>query len=344
MVVKTLGELAVILKGEVLGDKDTVVSNIAGIEDVEVGEMTWAEKDKFFDAAVKSPATAVLLPKAISAFPKPGIKVDNVRLSFANLLDIFNPPRKFPEQIHPTAIIGDGCKIAEGSYIGPYCVIEDGSIISKRVVLYPGVYIGPKCRIGENTIIHSNVTIREYTQIGKNVIIHAGTVVGSDGFGFVSTGGKQRKIPQVGIVVIEDDVEIGANCTIDRATTGQTRISRGTKMDNLIQIGHNVEIGEDCLLVAQSGVAGSSKVGNKVTLAGQSGVAGHLTVGSNSIVAARSVVLGDLPEGSFVSGHPARPHNEEMKVKAASRRLPELLKKVADLEKRLEALEKDDII
>lgn len=340
MAIKTLGEIAKLVKGEVLGDSDVQVSNISGIDDVEYGEMTWAEKEKAYVSAAESAASAVLVPRDVSAFPKPAVRVDNPRLAFAILLELFNPPRQFPEGVHPSAVVAAGCRIGEGAYIGPNCTVEEGASIGRRAVLYGNVFVGQKAKIGEASVLHPGVAVREGVQIGKNVIIHAGSVIGSDGFGFVTAAGKHRKMPQVGTVVVQDDVEIGSNCTIDRATTGRTLIGRGSKLDNLIQIAHNVVIGEDCLIVAQVGIAGSTVLGNRVTLAGQAGVAGHLSIGESTVVAAKSAVMGDLPSGSFVSGIPARPHKDELKVKASTRRLPDLLKRVGVLESRLQEIER----
>ncbi len=339
---RTLNELATLIGGELHGDPHTMIQGVAGIEDAGPGEITFAENLKKAPAAVESKASAVLLPpdgKEVAARAgKPCITVENPRLGFARLLAIFTPQYDFPPGVHPSSVVAPTAKLGKNVSVGARVVIEDGAEVGENVHLYPGVYVGHDAVIGDDTVIHANVTIRERVQIGKRVIIHAGTVIGSDGFGFVTVAGKHHKVPHIGTVMIGDDVEIGANVAIDRGTSGATVIGRGTKMDNLIQIGHNVQVGEDCLIVAQVGIAGSTRLGDHVTIAGQAGISGHLKIGENSVVAACSMVISDLPPGSFVSGEPAQPHTEEMRCQAALRRLPAHLTRFRELEKEVARL------
>lgn len=339
---RSLTELATLVGGEVVGDPHVMITGVAAIEDAGPGEITFAAEEKRVPEAMASQASAVIIPR--QARPKETAKscilVDNPRLAFAQVLEVFAPRYPLATGIHPLAVVSPEAEVGQQVTIMAHAVVEAGAKIGNRTVIYPGVYVGPDVEIGEDVILHANVVLRERVKIGSRVIIHAGAVIGADGFGYVTVKGKHHKVPQIGTVVIEDDVEIGANTTIDRATCGVTRIGRGTKIDNLVQVGHNVQIGEDCILVSQTGVAGSTVLGNRVTLAGKAGVAGHLHVGDDSVIAAASVVAGDLPPRSHVFGIPARPHHEEMRIKAASQRLPEVLKTIKDLERRLEALEK----
>ena len=220
-----------------------------------------------------------------------------------------------------------------------FAYIDDNAQIGDDVIIYPNVYIGQYAKIGNNTELHAGVSVREFCVVGKNVIIHDNTVIGADGFGFITRDGKHTKVPQVGNVIIEDDVEIGCNVSIDRATTSSTVIGRGTKMDNLIHIGHNCVLGENCLVVAQTGLAGSTIVGHNVTFAGQVGSKGHIKVGSNSVMAARTGLIADVPENSVYAGFPARSHQEWLRIKASEARLPDMVKKLKLLERRLKALE-----
>lgn len=302
--------------------------------------MTFALGGAYLEKAAKSKAAAVIVPESVIDFPKPVLRVGNPKAAFAQLLELFSPPVNVIRGIHPTAIVHESAIMGNNVALLPHVVLENGTKIGDNTILYPGVYVGEHAVIGQNCIIYPNVTIREGCHIGDNVIIHSSSVIGSDGFGFVTIDGRHRKVPQVGIVVIEDDVEIGACVTIDRATTGETVVRRGTKMDNLIHLAHNVEVGEDCFLIALTGIAGSTKVGNHVTFAGQAGCTGHITIGDNCIFAAKSGIIGDVPANSFYAGFPARPHKEWLRSEAAVHKLPEVMKKLKDFEKRLAELEK----
>jgi UDP-3-O-[3-hydroxymyristoyl] glucosamine N-acyltransferase len=334
----SLSELAKLVLGEVSGDGSIMISGVAGIEDAMPGEITLAATVHVLESALNSRATAVIISAGVPEVTKPAIRVVNPRLAFAQILTYFTPKRVCVPGTHPSAAIGarfqgDGCSVGSHVSIGDDVLIGSGSII------YPGVVIGDRVKIGENSVIHANVVIREECEIGNQVQIHAGTVIGADGFGYVTVEGNHIKVPQVGKVVIEDEVEIGANVTIDRATTDVTLIKRGTKIDNLVQIGHNCRLGEANMIVAQVGIAGSTRLGDRVTMAGKSSVIGHLKLGNDSVVAAHSLVINSLTPNSFVSGVPARPHAQDMRIQAAAGRLPELLKELKEIQKKVADLE-----
>jgi len=335
----TLDDLARMVEGDVVGDGKLEISGIGGIDDVQPGWITMVATTKVAAAAESSSAAAIIVPSGLPSLKKPTLKVGNPRLAFAKILQVFAPKPSYKPGIHSSAVAGADLTIGRDCSIGPLAVIGDRVKLGNNVVLYPGVVVGDDSEIGDDTLIYANVAIREDTSIGKRVIIHGGTVIGSDGFGFVQSNGKYIKVPQIGRVVIEDDVEIGANVAIDRGTTGVTLIKRGTKTDNLVQIAHNVVVGEDCALVGTSAIAGSTKLGDRVSLGGGGGVVGHITIGNDSVIAARSLVINNLPPNSYVSGLPARPHAEDMRVAASIGKVPELLRTVRELQKRVAELE-----
>lgn len=334
----TLEEISQIINGEVVGDGSLTITAVTNINDAKLGDITFAV-EPHLEVAKNSKASAIIVPKNAEGFTQAIIKVDNPRVAFMQLLVLFSPKVKIAREVNDTAVIGENVKIGKNVAIMPYVVVADNVEIGDNTVIYPHTYIGENCSIGDNTIIYPNVTIREQSKIGNEVIIHSNTVVGSDGFGFVTQDGKHNKVPQVGNVVIEDNVEIGANVAIDRATTGATIINSGTKIDNFVHIAHNVVIGENCLVVAQTGIAGSTIVGNNVTFAGQCGCVGHIKIGDNTVFAARSAPISDVPANSFYAGFPAKPHREWLKSKASVNKVPDMLKKIKDLEKRLANLE-----
>jgi UDP-3-O-[3-hydroxymyristoyl] glucosamine N-acyltransferase len=241
--------------------------------------------------------------------------------------------------VDPRAFIGQGVKIGRDVSIFPFVFVGDGCEVGDRVVLYPGVYLGESVRVGEESVLYPNVVVMDRCLVGKRVILHPGTVIGSDGFGFARDGARYVKIPQVGTVVIEDDVEIGANCAVDRAAMGKTRIKRGVKTDNLVQIGHNVTVGEDTIIVAQVGIAGSTEVGNRVALGGQVGLVGHIKIGDGAMIGAQAGVAQDVAPGQILSGTPAFSHREWLRAQVAFRKLPEMKKALDELEKRMKQME-----
>ena len=343
MRVRTLGDLAKVVGGELVGSADLVIEGVSPIAEAEPGYISFAENlrvlDKYKDT---TQAAALIVPKEAKDVGRPHIKVDNPRLAFAQVLKDFAWPADVPAGIHPSAIIHETAELGDDVTIGPGVIVGAGAKIGSRTILMAACYIGSHTTIGDDCLIYPRVCIRERVQIGNRVIIHAGAVIGDDGFGFVSLPTGHVKMHHIGTVIIHDDVEIGTNSAVERGTCGATVIGKGTKIGNLVQVGHNVKLGEHCLVVAMSGISGSATVGNWVTLAGQSGVAGHLTIGDNCVVAARGLVAGDLPPGSFVSGFPARPHRENMRAIAAQRKVPELMQRVKELEKQVAALMKGD--
>lgn len=335
----TLAELAKLVGGEVVGDPQLEIQGISGIEDAQPGTITLIASAKAVSIARESRASAFVMPTSLPELQKPGIRVNVPRLAFAQIVEYFVPRKRPASGLHTTAVIGEDCRIGDDVSIGAKVVVGNRVTIGDRVVIKPGAIIEDDVVIGEDAIIYPNAVVLERTILGNRVIINSGAIIGSEGFGFVTVNGKHHKVPQIGNVIIEDDVEIGANVTIDRATLGSTRIKRGTKLDNLIQIGHNVVLGEDNILAGMSGIAGSAHTGDRVTLGGQAGLVGHIHVGSDSVVMARGMVINSLPPNSIVSGAPARAHSDDMRIQAAAGRLPDLLKALRELQKKVADLE-----
>lgn len=333
---KTLQEIAEIIGGELIGDGAIKIFGLGSIDTADTGILTFA--DEFHaEAAKNSKASAVIMPADFSGeLPKNTIKCADSKAAFAKLLEIFTPKIKIPVEVSDKAHIGQNVKLGENVSIMPFAVVDDNAEIASGAVIYPHVYIGQYASVGENSVIYSSVTIREHCKVGKNCVIHSSAVIGSDGFGFTTSQGVHTKVPQVGNVIIEDDVEIGAHVGIDRAAMGSTVIGRGTKIDNLVHIGHNCKIGKNCLIVAQTGISGSTTVGDNVTFGGQVGTVGHIKIGGNSVYAARSGISRDMPEGFFGAGFPLQSHGEWLKLQAALKKVPDLIKKVSRIEKELE--------
>jgi len=335
----TVKEIADFLEGEVLGDEKVVIKGASGIKEAKEGEITFLSNPRYNNLVSQTRASAIIASEKISAAEKPVILVDNASLAFTKILNKFYPKELVRAKgVHPAAIVAKGAKLGRGVGIGAYAVIEENVVIGDNTVIYPGCYIGHNTRIGSDTLIYANVSIRESVTIGNRVVIQSGAVIGSDGFGFITQEGRHQRIPQIGTVVVEDDVEIGANVTVDRARFDKTVIGKGTKIDNLVQIAHNVVIGQNCIIVAQVGISGSTTIGNNVTLAGQAGLAGHITVGDNATVAARAGVSKSVPSGTLVSGYPAKPHSIAKRINACIQNLPRLYKKVEEIKKRIEEL------
>ena len=335
----SLKELADIVGGELSGNPDLQITGAADIADAEEGDIVFAESPKLLEAAVGSKATAVVAYAGAGDSGKAIVAVENPRFAFARILAVFSPVKERKIGIHQSAIIGEDTVIGEDPAIGAYVYIGRNTTIGKNVLVYPFVYIGDNVHIGDDCTLHPFTSILDRTELGDRVTVHNGAVIGSDGFGYTKVGGEHCKIPHIGHVVIGDDVEIGANSTIDRARNGTTEIGRGTKVDNLVQVAHNVKIGEKCILVAQVGISGSAIVGDDVVIAGQAGIRDHVTIGEGAILCARAGVIGNIEPGAFVSGYPARDHREQMRMHAAQVRLPAMLKTLKDLEKRIRDLE-----
>lgn len=338
-----LKKIAEVVGGEIIGDENITILSLAKIQEAKGGDLTFLSNPKYLKYLKQTKASAVIVPLEIEK--QEGltlVRVENPYFGFLKVVSLFHPPKSLIEKgIHSTALIGEGTHIGENVSIGCYVVIGKRCHIGMNTVLMPGVIIGDDVVIGEDCFIHGNVSIRESVVIGNRVMVHNGTVIGSDGFGFAMEGGVYHKIPQIGTVVIEDDVEIGANVTIDRASLGETRIKKGAKLDNLIQIAHNCTIGENTVIAAQTGLSGSTQIGSGVRIGGQVGFAGHLEVGDGATVAAQSGVSKSIPPGGMVFGYPARPHHEELRIQAARQKLPELLKIIKDLKMRIKKLEEN---
>ena len=336
---KTLKEIASIIDGEIVGDENIVVTGICGIKEAKEGDLTFVANSRYLPLMGHTKASAIITSRDVKPSQKTIIRTENPSLAFAKMVSLLAPNDvRRPKGIHPTAIIGDKAKIGKNVAIEPYVVLEDNVEIKDNTVLYAGVYVGHHTKIGRDCFIYPYVIIRERVSIGDRVVIHGGTVIGSDGFGFSTVQGVHHRIPQIGTVIIEDDVEIGANVTIDRARFDKTIIGKGTKIDNLVQIAHNVSIGENSIIVAQSGISGSANIGKNVTIAGQSGVIGHVSIGDNVVVAAQSGVTKSIPSNTCVSGYPAKPHILAKKIHAFTQNLPGLFKKVKQLEEEIEKI------
>ncbi|MBN2012346.1 UDP-3-O-(3-hydroxymyristoyl)glucosamine N-acyltransferase [candidate division KSB1 bacterium] len=335
----TIQEIAKLVNGQVDGGTATVITGIAKIEDAGPGELSFISNPKYAKFLDTTQASAVLVNKDFPATQKTVIRTENAYVAFLTVLRTFYPDNdSLHPGIHPSAVIEEYSLIDDDCAIGPFVYIGKNCTIGGGTRIHPGVVIGENVTIGEDTILYPNVTIREHVTIGNNVIIHNGTVVGSDGFGFAREGDIYHKIPQVGTVVIEDNVEIGSNCSIDRATLGETRIKKGVKLDNLIQVAHNVVIGENTVIAAQSGISGSTKVGKAVVMGGQVGIAGHIDIGDNVTIGAQSGVSKGLRADQVYFGYPARPIMQAKREEAAMRRLPELIKRVAELERMIKEM------
>jgi UDP-3-O-[3-hydroxymyristoyl] glucosamine N-acyltransferase len=335
---KTLKELAEHVGGTVLGDGSILISGIAGIDEAREGEITFLSNLRYAKKVKETKASALIAAQEVEGFARPILISKNPYLAYAKIVRIFH------EEVHPApgideqAIIGRGVTIGKGCTISPFVFIGEGAEIGDRVTVYPFVFVGDGVKVGDDTLIHAGCSIRERCIIGKRVIIHCGAVIGSDGFGFARDGKSYYKIPQVGIVQIDDDVEIGANAAIDRAALGRTWIKRGVKIDNLVHIAHNVVVGEDTILVAQVGISGSTEIGNNVSLAGQVGVIGHLKIGDNAMVGAKSGVAADVGAGKVVSGIPAYDHRDWLKTSMTLPQLSEIRKQLHRLLKEVDAL------
>lgn len=340
-------ELAEITAAEIKGNKEIIINNASGIGESNINSVTFADQKEYLKEALESMASVIVSsPKICNQIDleikkeKTFLLTDNPRMVYAKIADLLTPRPYDSGRISSRAVINESVEIGENSSVHPGVVIADNVKIGDNTVLAPGVIIGPDVEIGKNCLLHPGVIIERDSIIKDNVIIQSGAVIGSDGFGFATDENGHHKIPQQGNVVIESEVEIGANVTIDRGASGPTIIKKGSKLDNLIQIGHNVEVGEESLLVAQSGIAGSTVLGKRVTLGGQAGVVGHINIADNTTAAARAMVTSATKDGDFISGAPAQNHREALKEQAYLRRLPKYIQKIKDLEEKIAELEK----
>ncbi|TAJ07851.1 MAG: UDP-3-O-(3-hydroxymyristoyl)glucosamine N-acyltransferase [Nitrospirae bacterium] len=325
--------------GRLIGQPDLLIIGASSLEQAGSGELTYVEGDKHLKAALTSQAAAFVVVRPLPELARPQIVVPSPKYAFARILQRFFVAPYQPRGIAEQVCRGRDVQIGPDASIWPFVTLGHRAKIGSRVTLYPGVFVGDDSVVGDDSILYPNVTLREGCCIGKRVIVHSGTVIGSDGFGYVLHEGRHHKIPQLGGVTIEDDVELGANVTVDRATFGQTLVKRGAKVDNLVQIAHNVTIGEDTILVAQVGIAGSTVLGHHVIVGGQAGLADHIEIGDQVLIAARSGVNRSLTSNQIVSGAPVMPHETAIKAQAVIPRLPELRQQVRDLEQRVRSLE-----
>lgn len=332
-----LKEIATLIDGKVIGDKEVEITGVSGISDAKEGDITYLASTKWLKELKNSSASAVILKEYIEGIKKPQVTTKNPRYAFARLLFNFYAKPHSYKGISEKAYVSDKAHIGHNVTIYPLSYISDGVKIGDETIIYPGVFIGENSVVGNDCLIYSNVTIRENVTVGSRVIVHAGAVIGSDGFGYVFERGMHQKIPQVGGVTVGDEVEVGANVTIDRATTGNTIIGKGTKIDNLVQIGHNVRLDENVILVAQVGIGGSSNIGDGVMIGGQAAIADHVTIEAGAMIGARSGVIGRVSKDIY-SGAPAIRHRDWLKTMAVFAKLPELNKKIKELEEEIKKL------
>ena len=327
-----LKEIAGIVGGRIVGNPEVDISGAAPVKDAQQGDITFITDKKNLQYVFETNASAIISKEEIKGVTACLLIVDNPYLAFAKTLELFYKKPFKPLGVSKEAIIGRDVNFGGDVSIYPMVYISDNVSVGNRVTIFPFVFIGDNVSIGDDSTIYSSVTVRENVKIGKRVIIHSGAVIGSDGFGYVQEQGKHHKIPQVGGVIIEDEVEVGANVTIDRATLGNTIIGNGTKIDNLAQIAHNVKIGKNCIIIAQVGISGSTELGNSVILGGQVGVADHKKIGDGVMVGAQSGIGCDIPDGQMFSGSPAIPHKTWLRAQSIYAKLPELARRLRELE------------
>jgi UDP-3-O-[3-hydroxymyristoyl] glucosamine N-acyltransferase len=337
---KTLFEIAALLGGDVTGDGAVCIERIRGIDEAGPGDLTFAANPKYLKRIEDTRASAILVAPGTACAGKNLVVVKDPYPALGRLLALFYPEPEEKAGIRDGACIEAGADVSPGAVVYPGAHVCRGARIARGAVLYPGVFIGREAEVGEESVLYPQVTVYRRCLIGKRVVLHAGVVVGSDGFGFAGPGLDNLKIPQVGIVQIDDEVEIGANTTMDRGTLGRTWIQRGVKIDNLVQIAHNVVIGEYSIIVAQVGISGSTQLGRGVVIGGQAGLVGHIRIGEHTMVAAGSGVHKSIPAGRIVAGSPHMPHREWLKLQACLPKLPEMRETLANLQRRLAELEK----
>jgi UDP-3-O-[3-hydroxymyristoyl] glucosamine N-acyltransferase len=334
----TAAQIAEKLKGEVIGDGSIEITGLAPADRARAGELTFAENAAYFAAAEQSQAAAILVPESFTASKKVLIRVANPRIALARVMPIFFPPEAHTPGIHPSSIIAGSAQVDPSAHIGPGCIVGPRVKLGARAVLMGNNDLGADCIVGEDACLFPNVVLYRKTHLGKRVVIHAGTVIGSDGFGYVLDEGRHRKVLHLGNVIIGDDVEIGANTAIDRGALGSTVIGEGTKIDNVVHIAHNVVIGRHCIIMGQVGFGGSTSIGDYVIVASQSGISDHIKVGNQVMIGAKSGVLRDIPDGGRVLGFPAGPDKQIKRQIIAVQQLPDLIHRMRDLEKQVEQL------
>jgi UDP-3-O-[3-hydroxymyristoyl] glucosamine N-acyltransferase len=335
-----LRDLAARLDCTLEGDGDVEIARIAAIEDAGPGDLTFFANRKYADALRHTRASAVIAAPGVTGLPCAIVRAADPYLTFARALGVFADGWRPAPGVHPQAVVEAGATVAADASVGAFAYVGEGARIGARTILHPHVSVGRSAEIGDDCVIHPQVSIRERVVVGNRVVLQDGVVVGGDGYGFARRrDGSHEKIPQIGRVVVEDDVEIGSNTTVDRPAVGETRIGAGSKIDNLVQVAHGVKVGRHVLLAAQVGIAGSSVIEDQVTLAGQVGVAGHITVGKGTVATAQTGIPNSVEAGGFISGYPAIPNREWLKASAVFRKLPELRRLVSELERRIAELE-----
>ncbi len=334
-----LKDIARLVGGKIKGDPEIIITGVNSLELAKKGEISFFADKRYRDFLKKTEASAIIVKEETELFDGSQIIVKDPVVSFVKVANLFySPPRRYPG-ISDKAFIGKNVRIGKEVSIYPFVYIGDNVVIEDRVNIFPGTFIGDNVVIGEGTVIYPNVTILERTIIGKNCIIHSGTVIGSDGFGFVKDGSRNLKVPQMGYVQIDDDVEIGANCCIDRATYGKTWIKSGVKTDNMVHIAHNVTVGKNTIIVAQAGISGSVQIGDEVIIGGQVGIVDHIRIGNRVMIGPQSGVAKSIPDGKVFSGTPAMPHNLFLKSSVLIPKLPEMRERILQLEKRIKKIE-----
>ncbi len=343
MSTRTLADLALELGGTVVGDDSVMIRGVAGIREAQSGDVTFLANSRYEGYLSDTRATAVICDRQPREAPVPLLQVDHPYLAFQMAVRLFRPELYQPlAGVHPTAVVSPAAHVGEGASIGPHCTVEPGARIGAGSVLMAGCYVGVQASIGEKSLLYPHVVVREECVVGDRCILHSGAIIGADGFGFAFDAGRYHKVPQVGNVVLGDDVEVGANTTIDRATTESTRIGDGTKIDNLVQIGHNVVIGKHCIIVAQVGISGSTELADYVTVGGQAGIIGHVKLGKGVQVGGQSGVTKSVEPNTTVFGTPASPLPLVKRINAYLQRLPLLFDRTKALESRVRKLEEQD--
>lgn len=333
-----LSRIAALVAGAHEGDEVTI-TGVNTIEDAREGDIVFVDRPDLLPVGEQSLAAALIVPPAAKTGAKPIIVTEDPRLAFSKVLELFAPERRVYSGVHPSAVLGANVKLGANVSIGAHAYVGDNAIIEDDAVVHPLAYVGHEVSLGANTEIHPQAYIGDRVMIGANCTIHPGAVIGSDGFGYHFEGGRHRKIPQIGTVIIEDDVTVGANSTIDRATIAATIIGVGTRIDDNVHIAHNCVIGKNCLFAGQVGIAGSTHIGDYVVMGGQVGVNDHIKICAQAMVGAQAGIFSDIEEPGVYSGYPAKPHRAQMRVLAAQQKLPDMLKRVKELEDRLAALE-----
>jgi UDP-3-O-[3-hydroxymyristoyl] glucosamine N-acyltransferase len=334
----TVSQIAELVRGEVSGDGSVTITGCAAAENAKAGDLTFADKERHFLVAEQSQASAILVAGTFTSESKTLIRVPDARVAMARLLPHFFPPKPHAAGIHPTAVIAATAQVDPTAHIGPHVVIGENVVIGARTALLGGNHVGHDSRIGEDTTLYPGVILYPHCKLGHRVGIHSGCVIGGDGYGYVLDGAGFREVLQIGDVVIEDDVEIGAGSTVDRAAFGSTIIGAGTKVDNLVHLAHNVKIGKNSIIMGQVGIAGSTEIGSYTVVASQTGIAGHLKIGNQVHIGAKSGLMRDVPDGSKILGVPAVPDKQTKRQWLAVQQLPELMKRVRELEKQIAEL------